>query len=161
MRLCRYYVLWTNVMSECSKTNYTVASSARSESYFNEIKNIILCNDNKPLRVDKFIVKHIRSIIATYKIQRAAYNATLNTREILSEISKVSESSDCSTSPTKMVKLLENMSDSSESPEHLQEEENWRGQNKRKMQINEHDKSSSKRGKYLQACPNVTSPTLL
>lgn len=158
MRLCHYYVLWTNVMSECSKTNYTVASSARSESYFNEIKNIILCDDNKPLRLDKFIIKHVRSITATCKIQRAAYNATLNTHEISSEISKAAESSDCSTSVTKAVELSENINYTTEFLEqHLQEEENWRGQNKRSMRTNEHNKSiPSKRGKYLQACPNVT-----
>lgn len=39
---------------------------------------------------------------------------------------------------------------------HLQEKENWRGQNKKRIQ-SEHDKSTpSKRGKYLRACPNVT-----
>lgn len=158
MRLCRYYVLWTNVMSEYSKTNYAIASSARSESYFNELKNIILCDDNKPLRIDKFIIKHVRSVIATCKIQRAAYNAALNTGEVLSEISKAAESLDCSISATKAIESSENMSDTSElSEQHLQEEENWRGQNIRKVQTNEHDKSTpSKRGKYLRACPNVT-----
>lgn len=63
MRLCRYYVLWTNVMSEFSNTNYDVASSARSESYFNEIKNIILCDESKPLRIDKFIINLSKFII--------------------------------------------------------------------------------------------------
>lgn len=72
-------------MSKYSKTNYDVASSARSESYFNEIKNILLCDNTTSLRVNKFIVKHIRSIIAACKIQRAAYNAALNKRQFLSE----------------------------------------------------------------------------
>jgi len=125
MRLCHYYVLWTNVMSECSKTNYAIASSARSESYFNEIKNIILCDDSKPLRIDKFIIKHIRSIIATCKIERAAYNAVLNIHEVSSEMSKTTESLDCSTFTTKVVELSENMNDVSElSEQHLQDEEN-------------------------------------
>lgn len=159
MRLCRYYVLWTNVMSEYSKTNYTVASSARSESYFNEIKSIILCDKSKIylLRIDKFIIKHVCSIIAACKIQRAAYNVALNIREVLSKISKPAESSDYSTSATKAIELSENVSDTSECSEHLEEEDNWHGQNKRKMRNSEHDKNTLfKRGKYLRACPNIT-----
>lgn len=80
----------------------------------------------------------------------------LNTREVLSEISEAAENLDCSTSATKAVELSENMSDILElSAQHLQEEENWRGQNKRKP--SEHDKIiPSKRGKYLRTCPNVT-----
>lgn len=137
-------------MFECSKTNYAIASLARSESYFNEIKNIILCDDSKPLRIDKFIIKHIRSITATCKIERAAYNVVLNIHEVLSEIFKATKSLDCSTFTTKVVELSENMNDVSElSEQHLQEEENWKP--------NEHDKMiPSKRKKYLQACPNVT-----
>lgn len=59
---------------------------------------------------------------------------------------------------TKPIESSENISDTSElSEQHLQEEENWRGQNIRKVQTNEHDKSTpSKRGKYLRTCPNVT-----
>lgn len=40
VRFAKYYILWTNVMLKINKSKYTVASSARSEIYFNEIKNI-------------------------------------------------------------------------------------------------------------------------
>lgn len=69
-------------MSDCSKINYTVAFSARSESYYNEIKNIVLCDDNFVIKFrDKFVIKHVRSIIATCKIQRRL-TAAARTRRI-------------------------------------------------------------------------------
>jgi len=57
-----YYVLWTNVMIKINKSQYCVASSSRSEAYFNGIKNVTFGDEGKPIRADKFIIKHIRSI---------------------------------------------------------------------------------------------------
>lgn len=155
-RLCRYYVLWTNVMSEYSETNYAVASSARSESYFNELKNIILSDDSRPLRIDKFIVKHIRSIIATSKIQRAAFNNELNTRTHVTSQSQIEPESDqCSIHSISTETDIKQDPDLSETQ--LQEEENWRGKNKKKDPINNDDiNAPSQRGKYLKSCPNIS-----
>jgi len=48
----------------------TVASSARSEEYFNELKNLIF-KSTKNIRVDKFLISHIRSLAGTIKIFNA------------------------------------------------------------------------------------------
>lgn len=50
-----------------------------------------MCNDSKRLRINKFTIKHVRSIIAICKIQHAANNPALNTCKVLSEISKVAK----------------------------------------------------------------------
>lgn len=61
LRFATYYVLWTDVMIQITNSKYSVASSARSETYFNDVKNITF-SDDRPIRIDKFIIKHIRSI---------------------------------------------------------------------------------------------------
>jgi len=46
------------------------ASSSSVESYFNDLKNRSFHNDNLPLRVDKFICKHIKEIDGMLKIAK-------------------------------------------------------------------------------------------
>ena len=60
-------------MKTITKSQYTVASSARFETYFNDVKNITF-NDDRPIRVDKFVIKYIRSIKSICKLKRAAHN---------------------------------------------------------------------------------------
>ena len=48
-----------------------VASSTRREAYFKTLKHSDLGPDYKPLRGDKFIVKHIKSIESVSKLERA------------------------------------------------------------------------------------------
>lgn len=52
-----------------------VASSARSEEYFNEVKNI---------RADKFLIRHIRSLVGTTKLLNACIN--LNSEQKIAEV---------------------------------------------------------------------------
>lgn len=49
----------------------TVPTSARSENYFNFVKNTML-ESHQPTRVDKFLIKHIRSISARIKEARSS-----------------------------------------------------------------------------------------
>ncbi|XP_044727725.1 modular serine protease-like [Chrysoperla carnea] len=64
LRICKHFVMWTGVLS--SKYMATVtASSSYVESYFNDLKNSVLKNENLPIRADKFFVHHVRSIEGT------------------------------------------------------------------------------------------------
>lgn len=76
LRLCKQFPLWTTVMTFNSGIN--VASSARSEEYFNELKNLIF-NRTKNIRADKFLIRHIRSLVGTTKLLNACIN--LNTEQ--------------------------------------------------------------------------------
>ena len=113
-------------------TDKSVASSARSEEYFNEIKNLIF-KGMKNIRVDKFLISHMRSFEGTIKIFNAD-NTTSN--EIDLNKIKISHTQNeeqlMKTSPQSAV---------------LNEIETWRSQQ---------DKES-KRGKYLRICPDVDS----
>lgn len=60
-------------MINITNSKYSVALSVRSETYFNDVKNITF-SDDRPIQIDKFIIKHIRSIESIYKIERAALN---------------------------------------------------------------------------------------
>lgn len=67
--------------------------------------------------------------------------------------------SDSSIFAGKLIKLSKNIINTSElSKRQLQGTENWRGQNKKKMQSNKKKYRSTplKRGKYLRAFPNIT-----
>lgn len=45
----------------------SIASSARSEEYFNELKNLDF-KGTKNIRADKFLISHIRSLAGIMKI---------------------------------------------------------------------------------------------
>lgn len=149
MRFATYYVLWTNVMVQKTETKYLVASSARSEAYFNDIKNITLSDESKSIRADKFIIKHVRSIDSICKIERAALdnraymkkNDCMETDELKQNIHQIIDEADTIN--------LEPYSDA---------EENWRGLNPRKKLKEEATTADipRKRGKYLTACPDIT-----
>lgn len=68
LRLSKQFVLWTAVMADDSGS--LVATSARSEEYFRELKHLILKN-GKPIRLDKFLVIHLRSLEGTNKLLNA------------------------------------------------------------------------------------------
>lgn len=54
-----------------------VASSARSEEYFNEVKNLIFAG-RKNIRADKFLISHIRSLAGTMNILNADVTISVN-----------------------------------------------------------------------------------
>lgn len=81
LKLSKQFVLWTAVMTptdghnltpaELEKSSLTrVASSARSEEYFRELKHLVLKKGNA-LRLDKFLVLHLRALEGTNKLLNA------------------------------------------------------------------------------------------
>lgn len=80
LKLNKHFVLWTAVISAIENTSSssinkinTVATSARSEEYFREVKGLIF-KDAKSTRVDKFIILHLRSLAGTMKLLNAPNN---------------------------------------------------------------------------------------
>ncbi|KAL7298739.1 hypothetical protein TKK_0008490 [Trichogramma kaykai] len=61
INLCKEFPCWTNVMNKYFGNERIVATSARAETYFGEIKSTLLEN-RIPERVDKFLVKHCKQI---------------------------------------------------------------------------------------------------
>ncbi|KAF0717632.1 Uncharacterized protein FWK35_00034983, partial [Aphis craccivora] len=62
LRLCNDFPLWTNVMKFKFKSPYHIASSAVVENDFKELKTQILKNHVRPMKADKFIITHLKSI---------------------------------------------------------------------------------------------------
>lgn len=162
LRISKEFPLWTSTMTPDGINN--VATSARSEEYFNEIKNLIF-KGAKNIRADKFLISHIRSISGTMKILNADTTSANETTKILHDIN-----SNESVDTLKDECLFSNNSDSleiiSETLPHthnayekhmiiveptqtdiLNEVETWKG----------HKNKEPKRGKYLRACPDVES----
>lgn len=146
LRFSVYYILWTNVITQINKSKHYVATSARSEAYFNDIKNIMLSDEGKPLRVDKFVIKHIRAIKSICKIERAA----LNNRNTIHN-SKLMETDQLKHTPSNTNEVSTDDLDSFT----YSAEENWRGLNPLKKETTVQS-TKKQRGKYLTACPNVT-----
>lgn len=149
MRFATYYVLWTNVMMPKTKTKCSVASSARSEACFSDIKNITFSDEGKSIRADKFIIKHMRSIDSICKIERAALdNYAIIQKDNSMETNKLKRNSH---------KVIDEAATLNLEP-YLDAEENWRGLNPLKKLKEEvtADIAKKKRGKYLIACPDIT-----
>lgn len=72
LKLALFFPMWTNVMKNNFSSQYYVATSSIIEEYFKDIKHFDLGNYSGPIRADKFIVTHLRSIEATCKFERAA-----------------------------------------------------------------------------------------
>lgn len=77
--LGKEFPCWTNVMREYFDSSEDVGSSARSETYFGQLKK----DEAKSLvRVDKFFVRHCRSIDADMNFARALlHNLKLNPKK--------------------------------------------------------------------------------
>nr|P16320.2 RecName: Full=120.7 kDa protein in NOF-FB transposable element [Drosophila melanogaster] len=167
IKLCKYFVLWTNVMKEKFCSKYDVGSSALVEAYFKDLKNTDMSIFHRPVRADKFVVQHIRCIEAVCKLERAAMKRkTVKTPSFIKE-----------NAPKKMCSketkgFLEEILEESE-VEYLLQEENWKVKNKtikptegndaedndtddenKEMDLSEQPKEKP-RGKYLKKCPNV------
>lgn len=53
------FPLWTGVMKDKFKSPYLVASSTPVKNEFNELKNEVLRLVERPMTVDRFIIRHI------------------------------------------------------------------------------------------------------
>lgn len=71
VELSKEFVCWTNVMQEHFQNPHDVATSARSETYFGDLKRSLL---HMTLRQDKVLVEHCRQIDADMMLARAAIN---------------------------------------------------------------------------------------
>lgn len=60
IRICQEFPLWTGVTTPYISGH---ASSSSSEAYFGDIKNLMLKNFTKTLRIDKFVRIHLRDLI--------------------------------------------------------------------------------------------------
>ena len=65
LRLGKEFVLWSAVMTPHFKSSYVRATSSHCEGEFNELKNRILKNYERPMRVDKFFVIHFNALMST------------------------------------------------------------------------------------------------
>lgn len=167
LRLCKQFPLWTAVMAF---NGINVASSARSEQYFNELKNLVF-GGTKNIRADKFLIRHIQSLAGAAKLLNTCINVSNEEQEIakVSQFS-VTESHDSKTSnETKIAnisKCLDNdiehndadiLCNSSIEETHdkksptpstvLNEVETWKS----------HKDKNLKRGKYVTVCPDIIS----
>lgn len=70
LKLLRTYPLWSAIMIKHFNITELTASSSSVESYFNDLKKRSFYNDNLPLRVDKFVCKHIKEIDGMLKIAK-------------------------------------------------------------------------------------------
>lgn len=92
LRISKHFILWTCILAP----NGTTATSSRSEQYFRELKDLILKGDRN-LRVDKFLIRHIRSISGTEKLLNATSESTTEstksrvTIDVISKIDNVSK----------------------------------------------------------------------
>lgn len=83
LKLAKEFVLWTAVMVVDQSNSSTlielasddgvrlISSSARSEEYFRELKHLVFKKE-KAIRVDKFIVMHLRNLAGTTILLNAA-----------------------------------------------------------------------------------------
>jgi hypothetical protein len=149
LKLCKHFVLWTAVLTRGPKCTLQdiVATSARSEEYFRELKTLVF-NKGKTLRVDKFLVTHLRSLEGTSNLLNAPEKEENNVSPF--DNTTVTEES------TDLVYDSRRSKDSSAEGKALclNEQENWRGLNKTE-EINGKTKEGKKRGTYLTACPDI------
>jgi hypothetical protein len=95
MRLCKHFPLWTNVLSNLFQSPYRIASSASVENNFKELKTQILKFDVRPIRADKFILKHLTSIdsnVKLFKSKELRYESSFESKLPKSEYYELSES---------------------------------------------------------------------
>lgn len=72
IRLCLEFPLWSGVLAPIFNSEYVRATSAHCEAYFKDLREYIFKNVQTPMRADKFIKMHLRSIDGTMKIASAA-----------------------------------------------------------------------------------------
>lgn len=68
IRLCKHFPLWTNIMCSVFRTPYKVSSSAAIENDFKQLKTQILKYETKPMKADKFVITHLKSIESNAKL---------------------------------------------------------------------------------------------
>jgi len=62
INICKEFPLWSAVMIKILRSPNKIGSSARIEGYFSELKSTIIDKRKPRMRVDKFIVTHLKAI---------------------------------------------------------------------------------------------------
>ena len=182
VKLAKHFPLWTQVMRGYFPLSSNVATSSRCEAYFKDLKHSDLGANYKPMRVDKFIIHHIKSIENISKLERAAIKRTnekiaLLQIDIRQEKERKIDSRD----------FDENAQNTTHTYGYLTEQENWKGlnieakpnklkhlrlsnnnrnyieedENKENVKLNIiqkpliENKKNTHRGKYLTSCPDI------
>lgn len=140
LKLSKYFTLWTAVMvihnvnenNPDAKNVPFIPTSAHSEEYFRDLKNQVL-KDEKSIRVDKFIIIHLRSLGGTIKLLHASCQPLI--QNLSGKSTKDNESVN-----------LEISKDANqvEIDDYLNKVETWKGL-----------KITTKRGKYLTPCADI------
>lgn len=142
IKLARHFPIWTNLMLSYFTSASDVASSARGESYFRILKKSDLGPDYRPVRADKFVIKHIKSVESISKLEKALsiknrVKIALSNKEIkLQNLKETKISINKKKKTNKRIKKSDlkgepekkKLKDENEN-EHLKFQENWLGKN--------------------------------
>jgi len=71
LNICKEFSLWSGVMVKNFKCSNKIGSSARIEGYFADLKSIVIDKRKPRLRLDKFVVTHLRAIRGFMKIAKS------------------------------------------------------------------------------------------
>lgn len=183
IKLCLDFPLWSGVMVQYFGSPNSRGTSSRIEGYFSTLKTSIILKTTPRMRVDKFLVTHLRAIrgdvkLASWKVSKEnvdnfsekeiqAYEEPLTrikfevaeeeTDEEKKYISYKNEHEDkYELTPTNNNYIKERESDNSSSNESSLDElefENWR--NKASPSSPKKIKKHVKRSIYLESCPEI------
>jgi len=71
LNLCKEFPLWSGVMVIHFKCPNKIGSSARIKGYFADLKSTVIDKRKPRLRLDKFVVTHLRAIRGSMKIAKS------------------------------------------------------------------------------------------
>ena len=75
IRMCSYLPLWTGVMVPHFEGSTLTASSAHVEAEFKNVKSGLFKHDNLPIRLDRFVSRHLNYIEGQMRLSSAAVSA--------------------------------------------------------------------------------------
>lgn len=114
-------------MDKCNEyfpLSSSVATSSRCEAYFKDLKHSDLGSNYKPMRPDKFVVRHIESIESISKLEHAAIKRVNEKIALVQDNNKIVKQKkvDCNM-PDERIKSA------TDGYNYLTEQENWKSLN--------------------------------
>lgn len=95
-QICKHFPLWTSVMQPIFNSPFKIATSASVESNFSELNNQILRFNSRPMTVDRFILRLIKSIDCNSKLFCSSQlRISKNAIDKSSSVSLLSDENDC------------------------------------------------------------------
>lgn len=148
VKLAKHFPIWTNVMTKYFPLPSNVATSSRCEAYFKGLKHSDMGSNYAPIRVDKFVARHIDSIESISKFEYAAIKRKNELNSLMQD-----EKNHIGNKR----KVDPNMSAFGTSDgSYLKEEENWKGLNSeasKKLKISEDIEIVANSIALSKACP--------